>query len=328
MNFIRVFFLTIFILITLLLGLVYSIDPYDKYGINLFGFNTKAVAMARENKFNMVEHSKKEYQAFVIGSSAAHRLHTTDVEQFIHLKTFNYSLQHTMPEDYLAIVRHILERYHPKMILLQMDFYTLNKNFLADTRFFTSPLYPYFNNKNSPRPERSFIDFDYFTLKAISDSFKVIWVNNFGKARHLYLEDGNYQAEKAYHGPIKINQFQYTNYEFDQNRINYLKEIKRLCDERNIKLVVWTTPYSFNHLEKIEQESGLGKKHLEFKQVLAQIFGTIYDFSTPEIREFSNDKYFRDSTHPTRELFKLMLSKIFHPEESTFPPLLGAKLNH
>ncbi len=58
MQFLKVFFISSFFIITVLVGFIYSIDPYDKYGINVFGFETKAVAQARENKFTMLEHSK------------------------------------------------------------------------------------------------------------------------------------------------------------------------------------------------------------------------------------------------------------------------------
>lgn len=328
MNFTKTFFITTFILLSLALGFIYSIDPYDKYGINVFGFETKAVAMARENKFNMLEHTKKKYDAFIIGSSSAHRLHTDDVEKYTGLKTFNYSVQQTTPEDYLAITRHILSRQNPKMIMLQMDFYTLNKNFDTDTRFFTSPLYPYLSNKSSNKPVSPLIDSDYVTLKALSDSFKVIWVNLFGEARHLYLENGNYHIEKPYHGPVKLNQFQYFDYQFDEKRIGLLKEIKKLCLDKNIKLIVWTTPYAFVHLDHMKDESGLVEKHKEFKKILVNVFGEVYDFSNKSIEAYSTDQYYRDSTHPTREMFQLMLEKVFQPEKSRLPAPLGMKLSH
>jgi hypothetical protein len=312
MYFLRTFFLTTFLLLTLLLGFIYSVDPYDKYGLNVFGFETKAVAMARENKFNMVEHSRKKYEAFVIGSSSAHRLHTDDVTELTGLLAFNYAVQHTTPEDYLAITRHILSKTSPKMILFQMDLYGLNKNFKTDTRFYTSPLLPYLKGDNKETtPSHPLFDSDYFTIGAISDSFKVVWVNMTGRIKHLYLENGNYQKEVAYKGAVIVTQFSYENYEIDPKRVELLKEMKRLCDEKGTKLIVWTAPYSLEHINMLESDAKLKADLSMFKLTLRQIFGEVYDFTNTAVERYNSSTYFRDSSHPTRDLFKLMLTNIF-----------------
>jgi hypothetical protein len=315
MNFIKIFFLSSTILTTLLLGFIYSIDPYDKYGINVFGFETKAVAMARENKFNMVEHSKKNYEAFVIGSSSAHRLHTSDVERLTGLKTFNYAVQHTTPEDYLAITRHILTRYRPKLILFQMDLYGLNEHFKTDTRFYSSPLKAYLKMNQEEKSKKDLFDSDYFTLAALSDSFKVIWVNLAGKAKHLYLEDGNYHKEKPVTGKILVTQFSYENYKLSPHRVDLLKEMKKICDQKKVKLVVWTAPYAREHMERIEKNIQLKGTLSLFKQTLIDIFGDLYDFTNLGVTPYNNHTYFRDSSHPTRELFKIILEKVIKGQD-------------
>ncbi len=308
MNFTKTFFLTSALLITLLLSFIYSIDPYDKYGINVFNFETKAVAMARENKFNMLEFSKKNYEAFVIGSSSAHRLHTTDVEKLTNLKTFNYAVQHTTPEDYLAITRHIFTKFRPKLILLQMDFYGLNENFKTDTRFYSSPLKKFLDQEqNFELKKSSWFDSDYLTIAAILDSFKVIWVNLTGTVRHLYLEDGNYHKEKPVTGEIKVTQFSYDNYKFSQKRIELLKEIQKICKENKTRLIVWSAPYSLAHIQRIESDESLRSSLKQFKEILKSTFDEVYDFTNLEIARFDNLKYFRDSSHPTRELFHYVL---------------------
>ena len=325
MNFIKTFFLTAFVLMSLTLGFIYSIDPYDKYGINIFGLETKAVAMARENKFNMFEHSKKNYEAFILGSSAAHRMHTSDIETATGYKTFNYAVQHTTPEDYLAITRHILSKTTPKLILLQLDFYGLDANFPTDTRFYTSPLKDYLDGDEVTKTEKSWLDQDYLTLDAISDSFKVVWVNAFGKARHLYLEDGNYQKEKPFMGDVKITQFGYENFKIDEKRIKYLETIRKLCEEKGVKLVVWTAPYSYEHWQRIVQDRNYRKYLISYKTRLIQTFGEIYDFNNAGIKEYSTSEYFRDSTHASRELFQVVVQKIFKPDTGKFPEGFGHK---
>jgi hypothetical protein len=54
MRFSLILFLTGMLLTGLLYGLNVAVDPYNKLGNNPFGFKTKAVDFARENKFNQV----------------------------------------------------------------------------------------------------------------------------------------------------------------------------------------------------------------------------------------------------------------------------------
>ncbi len=311
MKFISVFFLTSALLVALLLGFVYSIDPYDKYQINVFGFETKAVALARENKFNMLEHSKTGYEAFVIGSSAAHRLHTADVEELTGLRTFNYAVQQTTPEDYLAITKHIFSKRKPKLVLLQLDLYALNSNFKTDTRFYTSPLYKFLSEESRPTAETPLIDPDYVSVGAISDAFKVIWVNATGTVKHLYLEDGNYHKEKQEPNPIKVTQFAYENYQLSQERLALLRKLRALCDENGTRLVAWTAPYSSEHYHRIEADPKVRKVLEDFKASLARIFPELYDFTNAGVDAYDDTEYFQDSTHPTRKLFRIMLEDLF-----------------
>lgn len=307
---IKIFLFTTFFLTALLTGFIFAVDPYDKYGNNLFGFETKAVAMARENKFNMIEYSKKQYELFLVGSSSAHRFHTDDLEEFTGLESFNYAVQHTTPEDYVAITRHILKRQKPKLILLQMDFYALNKNFATDTRFYTSPLKNYLSETSAVEPQKQWFDQDYFTLSAIGDSFKVIWVNLFGKARHLYQQDGNYQKEKAHVGDIQVTQFAYANYVVDEKRIEYLKEMKALCDKAGVKLVVWTTPYSLEHINMIMVNKEFKQAYEKYVQALESIFGEVVDFADYTEQKYNTDQYYRDSSHPNRLMSEEVLKKL------------------
>jgi hypothetical protein len=327
MNFIKSFTITALTLTSLLLGLIYAVDPYDKYQINVFGFETKAVAMARENKFNMIEHGQKKYEAFIIGSSSAHRMHTEDVEKLTGLETFNYAVQHTAPDDYLAIVRHVMSKHHPKLILLQIDFDSLNINYPTDTRFYTSPLKPFLVAADTYQEQRQpMFDSDYFTLAAIGDSFKVIWVNLFGKVRHLYLADGNYHKEKPHEGPISINQFGYPDYTISQERMRFLHTIKEIADKNQVQLIVWTAPTSYEHTMRILNDPDLSAKFSLFKESLVEVFGTVYDFANPGVASYNQASYFRDSNHPTREFFQLLLQRILGPQSDQFPPQFGEKL--
>ncbi len=306
--------------ISLFLGLVlfvYSIDPYDKFGFNFFNIETKSVAMSRENKFNMIEFGKKEYEAFVLGSSAAHRIHTDDVFKASGLKAFNYSVQHSSPEDYLAQTRHILQRQKPKLIMLQIDFDSLNEFYATDTRFYTSPLARYLSKSEViPKSSLFLLDPDYVSLRAISDSFKVVWVNYFKKARHLYKEDGNYKDEKLVVEPIKYVVLGALKFKISTARVKYLHDIKNLCRDNNIRLIVLTTPLPYQTMHDILKIPSQRKAYEEYLSTLKGIFPDLYDLSSISTPEHNTTEYFQDSYHPNRLMFQIVLKKIFDQKNS------------
>lgn len=316
-KFILIFFILSSVLSSLFYGLVVAVDPYNKLGNNLFGFKVKAVASARENKFNMLENSKVNYEAFILGSSSAHRYNTKTVEQITGFKTFNYALQSTTVEDYMAILRHIMSVKKPKLILLQMDFYVLNEHHKIDPRFYASPLKNYLNIDESQYFDSNPIDNNYLTLGAIIDSFRVIGANVLGqKEKHLYLADGNYKKEKKQTGKIKIYQPGDKEYKFSKTRIELLKEIKQICVENNIKILVWSSPRSLEHMRRLNSKPVVQGNLRKYKSILEEIFGRVSDFTSESISKYNTTEYFRDSTHPTFLLSDIVLKEVLRELEN------------
>jgi hypothetical protein len=321
MRFIIAFALTTTILASTLYGLILAVDPYNKFGYNLFGFETKAVDFARENKFNQVEHGKKDYTAFIMGSSSAHRYLTKELNRLTGLVSYNYSTQSATPEDYLAMTRHILTKYKPKLILISFGFEELSKVTKTDDMFYSSPLKNFLQEVPKEELETGLFNNSYLTLEAISDSFKVIWVNLFGTALHAYLEDGDHIVE-PFAKTLKVSQFGYANYEIDSKRVSYLKTLKELAEKNGARVVVFTSPLSLEHLKRIQADPKTAVAHELFKTTLVDIFGEVWDFQQEKIAPYNSLKYFRDSNHPTHEFSTMVLKGMFGEKEPTFGILL------
>lgn len=309
MKFLITFTSTSLLIMLLFTGLIYSVDPYEKFGINFWNFKTKAVAQSRENKFRILEKSSKHYEAFILGSSAAHRYPTEKLEGLTGYKTFNYAVQHSTPLDYLAITRHILSKHSPKLILLQLDFAALDENYHIDNRIYNSPLKDFLTNKTNQ--DSRIFDNDYFTLKALSDSLRVFQVNYFGKARHIYAEDGNYIYEKITPHKIKLKQSSSDNYVFSEKRLQLLKEIQKLAVQKGFKFIIISSPISYNHLEAINQDPRMKQAHELFLSKLKESFPNFINFQDQELKNYFHFKYFLDSIHPTKEMSEIVLEKIF-----------------
>ena len=104
-------------------SLILSIDPYDKYGFNYFNLTTKAVNSYRDNKFHQIDNIIEKYDLCILGSSRVQTCNPDIIELETGLKTYNYFVHNSKPEDYLAITKHIIAKQNPKIIFLQLDFY-------------------------------------------------------------------------------------------------------------------------------------------------------------------------------------------------------------
>ena len=322
-KFLKTFTISTITIFTLCMGLIISVDPYEKYGINVFGFKTKAVMFGREVKFRMLDNTTNKYEAFLLGSSAAHRYKTSDMNEITGLKSFNYSVQHSTTEDYLAITRHIIEKQSPKLIIVQFDFYALNKNFETDPRLYNSPLKKYLKKSQNNYFDSKAISNTYLTMDALRDSIRVIGVNLFSEPRHIYLEHGDYPKEKLSTGKVKLSQHGYGKYEFDQKRINQLKELQELTKQNNIRLIAITTPHTYEHIQSIKNQ-GLEKELNQFKSILANTFSEVYDFTNEGLKPYSTSEYFMDSSHLAPKLGRLVLEKLFNNQPT---PSIGRQIS-
>jgi hypothetical protein len=308
----RLFFIYFGSLFLVAYGLIVAVDPYDKLGINLFGFKTKAVASSRDNKFYMLESSKTNYEAFIIGSSTAHKYHTEDLERLTGLKTFNYAVQHTTPEDYVAIINHIKSKFSPKLIVLQIAFVDLDKNYETDKILYSSPLKDFLGetSKNTYVKADIFSN-NYITLDALRDTFRVILINLFGEIRHQYLEHGNYIPQKDGTGPIEVIQFSHNNWKLDENRVHLLKSIQSESRSSGIKLVVISAPLSIDHYNKIQADDHMREAFQLYKKTAREIFDEFHDFTNENVKNYNTKEYFGNSTHPTRKYSTIILEQIW-----------------
>lgn len=306
-----------------------SVDPYDKFNINFWNVKTKAVSSYRDNKFHQIDSTNKKYDLFIIGSSRVQRFNPEYIKEITGYETFNYGVNNSKPEDLLAITKHIVHKQKPKFIFLQTDFYNLNENILMDKRLENSPLKKYLDNKVLKENDGYFYFYEksYLTLSSVKDSLKVIYKNYIGSPEITHKMNGMFVRKKppeivGLAKPYFKNE--YKDYTFSKKRINYFKEIKEICLQNNIKLIVSISPMNKEHYIKIKSNSQLFERFIEFKKNIVDIFGDIYDFNTPCAFEYDYP-YWGDSVHPSEELSIIMSDVIFKNEKVG---CFGENVNH
>ncbi len=317
MAYISKLFIYIFSLAIGLYIFILSVDPYDKYGFNFWKLKTKAVNSYRDNKFYQIDSTKINYDLFILGSSRVQAFNPELIEKHTGLKTFNYGVNNSKPEDLLAITKHIIAKQSPRVIFLQLDFYNLNKHIPMDGRLRTSPLKQYLDdNVKSKINSNKFYYFEqnYTTLISLKDSITLIIKNKLGKTEVTHKDNGMKVGYKPKEKPNLAEPYfrnEYKNYEFGEKRIKYFNQLKTLCDKNNIDLLVSISAMNKEHTLRIVKDEYLFKQFLNFKRIVVNIFEKLYDFNTFASFKY-NYPYWTDSVHPSIELPKVMSSKIFN----------------
>lgn len=316
--FYKLFFIT-FLLTLSIYAFILSVDPYDKFHYNFWN-------LQRGNKVKQINQTKENYKIFLLGSSRVERFDPEYIERITGKKTFNYGINKSMPEDLLAVTRHVIDKQKPETIFIQLDFSMLNQSINIDKRLKNSYLNKYLeiDTTNRENPFLYFFEKSYFTFDAIK--YSVFALRKSRRAIN-HKENGMYTPKKIPKGDItyskKYFQYNYYNYRFSKDRIDYLKKIKQICEKNNINLIVSIAPMVYHQIDKIFEDPDLKKHFLEFKEIAVDIFGQVYDFNNFSTKDYKYP-YWLDSVHSTEALSNIMTDIIFKGENiSDFGILLN-----
>jgi hypothetical protein len=296
---------------------ILSVDPYDKYGFKYWGLKTKAVNSYRDNKFHQINNTQIKYDLFILGSSRVQAFDPELIEVDTGLKTFNYGVNNSKPEDLLAITRHIIAKQTPKIIFLQLDFYNLNTHIPVDARLKVSPLREYLDSNVKESIESSkyyYYEKNYTTLSSLKDSIKLVFKNKLGTVEITHKQNGMLIGNEAKKKPNFVEGYftnEYKTYEFDEKRISSFRKLKTLCNKNNIKLIVSISPMNEKHFFTLISNENLYAKLFSFKKIVVEIFKEVYDFNNLGAVEYKYP-YWNDSVHPSVELPKTMIKIIFN----------------
>jgi len=238
------------------------------------------------------------------------------VTELTGLPAYNYSVGKAFPEDYLAILRHIIARQDPKLIILQLDFYVFNENLhMMDEALANSGLAVYLKN-NEGMTLRIFPSAKLFSLNALYYSFLVLY-------RHLsyiepkppaFKENGHRYPRQITHREVPVSNGYFESvvkdYVFSRKRINYLRTFAKIAKENKIRTIVVISPYYIKHLERMLADPVIPQKLAKFKRFAVEIFGEVIDFANVGVRAYVDPKDWADANHAAYELSSHILKII------------------
>jgi hypothetical protein len=308
---IKVFLTSVILIMTITGTINYIVNPYNVFDTRfnaLFPVKTQELS-DRMSKFYIVNRVKPK--TIMVGTSRIGYFQEKQLAPYVEGPVYNLSLAGSSIEEQAAYVRYMVKHHHLKNIIWSLDFFSFNP---------TKPINSSFEYK---RLNNLIFWNDYtvalFTHKTLKRSFETIETNifpdvlssdtseqplsseklefNINSMLHRYATEAEFLKSEDFKNPFSINK----NIETLRNTLQY-------CRENNVSCTLYTSPVFYEHIYMI-YGIGLGKTFEHWKKELALLqpytdFCTINSITKKPI-------YFRDSSHATSDVGRLVFSRIF-----------------
>lgn len=316
--FVKYFLLFVSILLFLIITFNLSIDPYNKYGINLFNIKYKLTRDDRGFKIGQINAMNK-IDNLIIGSSRSQTLDPYILSMFLGGISYNFGVGGGKIEDALGVLLYLKkENKLPKNILLALDFNAFNSSHELHSDFLNSKELNFLNNQVNQLEIAHFLSFDttrssFKTLKAHFKNEKPIYYfNEYGLA---IGPDEKIDEKRIEELSNNYFQTQYTNgeYKIDSKRIEWYKQIIEIITKNNINLKVILTPVYEYQFSLIENNKKLNESYIQLLKMIKDNNSFENLMENKQYRE--NISYFIDNVHFKKPLGDKILIDIYSKED-------------
>lgn len=287
----------------------YLIDPYGAYQSNRKIYNYSKHSNSDPYLFKAVNIKIDQPETIILGTSRAMRLDPAVIQKLTGQKAYNLGLPAATPYINYEYLKYTIQN-DPKLkyVFLGLDFEVFEDS------------YPVHVNFNQGRIDSKFFFQDYmatlFSEKALKDSYEVLIDNLDGQSQFTerrYLTDGSFDETMIF--PPNGNQLTLSmmpsQFNLSKNSIEYVSEIKELCEKYQIKLYIYISPIHAILLEQLWQ-NGLWSAYEDWKRELVGI-APIWDFSgfnDISMSKLEGNVNYNDLSHFSKKIGTLMLNQI------------------
>jgi len=318
--FIKRFLVLVLLLLICILAFNLSIDPYNKYGINVFNIKHKLTRDDREFKISQIN-SMDKIDNLIIGSSRSQTLNPEILTQSLGGVSYNFGVGGGKIEDFLGLLLYLeKENKLPKNILLALDFNGFNSNNDLHDNFLNSKELNFLS-----RDSKQFAIEHFLSIDTIRSSIKTLKAHlKKEKPTHYFNEFGliigpDEMAEEIRIQELSKNYFQtqYSDgkYELDSRRINWYKNFLTMVIKYNINLKVIVTPVYDYQYKLIQKHPKMRKSYNHFIKTMNNIYSFYNIMENTNYR--NNLKYFVDNVHYKQSLGDMILKDIYINKQYT-----------
>lgn len=316
-------------LIIFVLGIIatanYIIDPYGMYHYSGKSFNYNKIIDSDPYLIKTFQSRKYQPEAIVLGTSRAMRLDPPIIKDLTGEDAYNLGLSAAAPYiNYKYLEYAIKVNPNLKTVYLGLDFEVFDANHVNHA------------NYDEERLESPFYMKDWFSTllseNAIKDSYKVITDNLHQTStftEHRYLGDGSFDETLVY--PPNTNQQTLhmipTTLQLSSDHLQYINQIKELCDNNYLDLYMYISPVHAIILETYWQND-LWSTFEDWKRQLVEIapvwdFSGYHDISMSSLQQSDN---YNDLSHFSKKVGNLILYRMLQQQTDRVPAYFGVYL--
>jgi hypothetical protein len=319
--------LSLFALLLLVIAIAnYVIDPYGIYHNNSYSFNYNKSVDSDPYLFKAYQGKKYKPEAITLGTSRAMRLDPPVIKALTGESAYSLGLATANPYINLKYLEYMI-KVDPNLhtVYYGLDFEVFAKGY---------PNHPNFKLK---RLESPLYMKDWFVTllskKALQDSSKVVTdnVNHTSKyTEHRFIGDGSYDESLVTSPAFDVQTFvnlPTAQYQLSRVSIQYVKEIKQLCDQHNIDLHMYISPVHSIILETFWQNNLWGEFE-QWKRELVKI-APIWDFSGYHdiaMKSIKDREYYNNLAHFSKKVGNLILYRMLDQHTDQVPSYFGVYL--
>ncbi len=301
--------LKILIIIFFVLGTInYIVNPYnifDNRVLKISLLKPEAKIQERYTKFIALKLDKRQIETVFMGTSRADlALNKYYYEKLTGKSSENLALGGVFIYEYFDELRKLI-LIHPevKNLYVGLDFINFDINRKDNNK---TTRYKIKEEKSITSSE---LGFALFSLKSTGDSIWTVIKNLIGIEKRMFCFDGtkhifvNKEIDNEFKKTLEEYRGYYDNFAFDDSMIEKIKELKKLCKEKNIKIYFFIMPSHI--LDQYLIYKKCKNDYKKWKIELSKI-SDIYDFQYPNNyteEEIKPDmKYFFETSHSTSNL--------------------------
>lgn len=284
-----------------LVCLSYILDPYglnNKFTIE--GLNKDKLSEKRLVTYKLTHVRNGSYRNIIIGTSRAGRINAEAVSKYLGGATFNLALAGSNTEEQFGALRYAMKFNDVKNVLYGVDMLSINgKKHIEE----------YVQQKERIESFENLARLQYLSIDSVVDAAILIYRNLTGTSRKQDPGPGTnntLKIEKYIKGYISSGG-PYNPFEFSEEYMRTVKEIKRLCDDNGVRLFVFILPVHYKHFSAI-YAVGLGDEFERFKRELARV--TDYRDFTGYNTMTANDDNFTDSSHLKTDVAEIVVARV------------------
>ncbi len=311
------FFSSFFISLSIFMTNV-IVDPYNMTKYNILDIKYKLVRDDRRAKVNYFK-TQKRVDNILIGSSRVYSINPKTASELFGGTTYNFGVGAATVEDHLGILKYLQrEDKLPKNLFIGVDFYTFNPTIPADKHFLINEDINFLSS--TYKTQNKFEEF--FSIDALRDSIKTIKYhmkktdkkpsfdkNGWGSFYFDYSKIDRETELMVVKNDVQLMlKKYYTNYTYlDESRISYYEEIRKICEENNINLYIFTTPLHPLVIKALQENEITNKVLKEFIKYLST-FENFYNFYEDD--EFQNFDHYAGASHTKGNAGDIILRQI------------------